>query len=89
MFHPLLGFKAQYHSLTMLVGSEFNEWRVLLYAPGVTIQGARQFSEAKAKEHALTVARSYIHDEIRQDLPVLSDVGWSPLAHDDWLIWKA
>jgi hypothetical protein len=88
MFHSLSGFKAQYHSLTLLVGSEFNEWRVLLYAPGVTIQGARQFSEAKAKEHALAVARSYVQDETHQDLPALPDVEWVPLAHDDWLIWR-
>ena len=43
------GFKAQYHYLTLLVISKFNEWRVLLYGPSMTIHGTRQFSEGKAK----------------------------------------
>lgn len=50
MFRSMSGFKAQYHYLTLLAISEFNEWRVLLYGPSTTIHGTRQFSEAKAKE---------------------------------------
>ena len=39
MFRSMSGFKAQYHYLTLLVISEFNEWRVLLYSPSTTIHG--------------------------------------------------
>ena len=82
------GFKAQYHYLTLLVISEFNEWRVLLYGPSMTIHGTRQFSEAKAKEHAIVVARSYIHDQKHEELPVLAEVTWVPATADDWVIWS-
>src|SRR5438067_2046347 len=34
MLRSMCGFKAQYDDLTLLVISEFNEWKVLLYAPG-------------------------------------------------------
>jgi hypothetical protein len=33
-----------------------NEWRVLVYGPAATIHGIYQFSETKAKEHAMAVA---------------------------------
>ena len=33
MFRSMSGFKAHYHYLTLLVISEFNEWRVLVYGP--------------------------------------------------------
>ena len=49
MFRSMSGFKAQYHYLTLLVISEFNDWRVLLYGPSMTIHGSRQFSEAKPR----------------------------------------
>jgi len=87
MFRSMSGSKAQYHYLTLLVVSEFNEWRVLLHAPGTFIQGTRQFSEAKAKEHALSVAHSYIHDQRHEDLPAPADMTWVPAAPEDWLVW--
>ncbi len=88
MFRPLSGVKAQYHYLTLVTVSEFDEWRILVYAPNVVIQGRRQFGEAKAKEHALFLARNYIHEEKHEPLPELSSVEWSPTAHDDWLLWQ-
>jgi len=81
------GSKAEYHYLTVLVIAEFNEWKVLLYCPATTIHGARQFSEAKAKEYAMAVARSYIHDHKHEELPVLSETTWAPTGPEDWLIW--
>jgi hypothetical protein len=81
------GFKAHYHYLTLLVISEFNEWRVLVYGPAALIQGAHQFSEAKAKEHALAVARAYIHDRKQEELPDIAELTWQPAAADDWLVW--
>ncbi len=88
MYRSLTGFKAQYHYLTLVVVSELNEWKVLEYGPGVTIHGTRQFSEAKAKEHALAVAQNYVHQERGEPLPVLAGVEWAPAAHDDWLVWR-
>jgi hypothetical protein len=70
-----------------LVISEFNEWRVLLYGPNGTIHGTHQFSEAKAKEHAVSVARAYIRDRQQQALPDVAELTWVPTAPDDWLIW--
>ena len=87
MFRSMPGYKAQYHYLTLLVVQEFNEWRVLLHTPTTTIVGTRQFSEAKAKEHALTIARSYIHDQKHEDLPALDEVAWAAAAPEDWLVW--
>ncbi|MBI4875808.1 MAG: hypothetical protein HY822_14325 [Acidobacteria bacterium] len=89
MFRSLSGFKAQYHYLTLLAVSEFDEWKVLVSAPGITIHGARQFGEVKAKDHALGIARQYIHDEKHADLPVLESVDWAPTGPDDWLVWRS
>jgi hypothetical protein len=87
MFRSLSGYKAQYHDLTLLVAQEFNEWRVLLYRPGMTIHGTRQFSEAKAREHALALAQSYVHERKHEDQPVLPEVEWQAAAPEDWLVW--
>ena len=89
MLRSMSGFRAPYHYLTLLVVSEFNEWRVLLHGQGATIQGNRHFSEAKAKEHAIALARHYVHEHKHEELPVLEDVKWEPAAHDDWLIWSS
>jgi hypothetical protein len=81
------GFKAQYHYLTLFVIAEFNEWRVFLLGPGTTIHGSHQFSEAKAKEHAATIARSYIYDQKKEELPVPAELAWAPITPGDWLVW--
>jgi len=86
MFRSMSGSKAQYQYLTLLVISEFNEWKVLLYGPSTTIHGVHQFSEAKAKEHAIAVARAYIHDRKQEELPDAAELTWVPAASDDWLV---
>jgi hypothetical protein len=87
MFRTASGFKAQYHHLTLLVASDFDEWKVVIEAPGVTIHGGRQLGEAKAKQHAVSMAESYIQEK-RQDLPLLEQVAWEPLASGEWLNWR-
>jgi len=88
MFRELKGFKAQYHCLTLLVASDFDEWKIVLHGPGVCIHGGRQFTEAKAKEHAHACARGYVHEEKRADLPVLEILDWQPLGPGEWLNWR-
>jgi hypothetical protein len=88
MFRTMSGYRAAYHHLTLLVVSEFEEWRVILHDGDVMIQGIRQFSEDKAKEHALAVARQFVHEYKHEDLPMLEAVNWRPTSHDEWLIWK-
>jgi hypothetical protein len=88
MFRSLSGYKAEYHDLTLLVVSEFNEWKVLLHGPNTIIHGTRQFSEGKAKEHAAAVARSFLHDRQHADLPAADEPAWQPATADDWLVWS-
>ena len=89
MFRTMPGFKAQYDDLTLLVVAEFNEWKVMLRGPGTIIQGTHQFSEAKAKEHALAVARSYVQDQKHQEPPPPAEEQWTPTNEGDWLIWRS
>jgi hypothetical protein len=88
MFRTLPGYKAQYHYLTLLVASDFDEWKVVIEAPGVTIHGGRQLGEVKAKQHAVAMAESYIQQEKHEDLPALEQVEWEPLAKGEWLNWR-
>ncbi len=88
MFRAMPGFRANYHYLTLLVASDFDEWKVLVQGPNVTIIGARQFSEARAKDHARSIAESFIHQEKHEDLPDLPQVDWTPLAQGEWLNWR-
>lgn len=87
MFRSMSGSKAQYHYLTLIVISEFNEWRVLLQGPDTVIQGTRQFSEANARQHAVSIARSYIHDQKHEDLPDPPETAWAPVGGNEWLVW--
>jgi hypothetical protein len=88
MLRSLSGFRAQYHYLSLVVVSEFDEWRVVVHAPDVIVQGQRQYKEAKAKEHALALAKQFVH-ELKQDtLPELPDVEWAPTGPQDWLVAK-
>ena len=88
MFRTQTGFKAQYHYLTLLVAEDFDEWRIVLHGPGVCIQGGRQFTGAKAKDHAQAVAMKYIHDQKHEDLLVLEQLEWQPLTPGEVLIWR-
>jgi hypothetical protein len=82
------GSKAQYHYLTLFVISEFNEWRVLLQGPDTVIQGTRQFTEESARRHAVDVARSYIQEQRREELPDVPPPEWAPCSADNWLVWR-
>jgi hypothetical protein len=88
MLRSLSGYQAQYHYLTLLVVSEFNEWRILIIGPGVSIHGQRQFSEAKAKEHAVALAKHYLHDRKKENLPELPEVAWEPASEESWLVYR-
>lgn len=88
MFKQAPGYKAQYHYLTLLVASDFDEWSVFLDGPDVKIRGMRQFSEAKAKDHARALAESYVREEKKEDLPVLQSLEWTPLSLGEWLNWR-
>ncbi len=88
MFREARGFKAQYHYLSLVLASDFDEWRIMAQGPGVMICGVRQFTEAKAKEHARTLASSFIHQEKHEDLPVLQELDWQPLTPGEFLNWR-
>jgi len=88
MFRPLVGFKATYMNLTLVVAAEFDEWRVILYAPDVIIQGSRQYKEPKAKDHALALARSYYQDVKKQAITAVPEPDWQPTGPQDWLAWQ-
>jgi hypothetical protein len=88
MFRSSTGFKAQYHYLTLLVASDFDEWRIVLTGPGLTIHGHRQFGEAKAKQHAVDIAEIYFRQEKHEDLPPMPQVDWAPLGAGEWLNWR-
>jgi hypothetical protein len=88
MFRTMSGYKSQVSDLTVLVISEFDEWRVLLHGPGTVVHGSRQISEQKAKEHAIAVAREYAHDRRHEDLPAATDWKWIPTTEEDWLVWR-
>ena len=88
MFRHSSGFKMQYQRLTLYVISELDEWRVFVQGPGLTIHGARQFSEGKAKEHARAIATSYLQDEKHEDLPDIETLEWQLVADGEWLTWR-
>lgn len=88
MFRSLPGFQADYHELKVLVVSEFNEWRVLVYGPGVSLHGAPQFGEEKAKLYGLNLAKKYLIEEKKQEVPEAEDVSWQPAGREAWLVWR-
>ena len=88
MFRPLSGFKATYENLTLIAVSEFDEWRVVVLSPTVVVQGQRQFTAPKAKDHALMLAKAYLA-EVRHAAPAETpDPEWRPTGSEDWLLWK-
>lgn len=84
----LSGFKAQWGYLTLVVVSEFDEWRVIVHAPGVILQGQRQYKELKAKEHAVEMAQNFVVDIKGEALPVSQELTWVPTTTHDWLVWS-
>ena len=88
MFRALTGFKAQCDDdVVMLVAADFDEYRVLLQAHGAIVQGRRQFTEAKAKEHACAMAASYLKEKCG-DKPFPASLEWAPFGSGDWLSWN-
>ncbi|HWQ56193.1 MAG TPA: hypothetical protein VN442_21075 [Bryobacteraceae bacterium] len=87
MFRSLKGFKAQYDDVTVFVAADFDEYRVLLQAPGTIVQGRRQFNEAQAKEHARTLAADYLKERLGTDT-ALQSLDWIPFGQLDWLAWN-
>ena len=79
---------AEYHDMTLLVVSEFNEWKVLLYGAHTIVNGTRQFTEVKAKEHAMALTRSYFLDRKHEQLPDGAELAWLPVTSDDWLVYS-
>jgi hypothetical protein len=86
MFRSFSGFKSYYQDFTLVIVSEFNEWKVLVYRRGVTIHGARQFAEEPAKKHALSITKEYIRGQNPEDCPHVQVPEWEPTSHDDWLV---
>ncbi len=89
MFRPLTGFKAQFQDLTLMVVSEFDEWRVIVYSPVVILQGSRQYTSAKAKDHAALLAKTYLSEVKQETVGDAQDLDWQPTGPMDWLIWKS
>jgi hypothetical protein len=82
------GFKAQYQDLKLLVISEFDDWRVLVYSPESIIHGTKQLGEVKAKDHAILIAQKY-YEEIKHTAPPAVELEWQKTDHDDWLVWRS
>jgi hypothetical protein len=87
MFSSFSGFKTHYGDLTLLVISEFNEWKVLAYKAGVIIQGGRQFTADKAKELAVTIAENYLREQ-GGGVAVAEAIKWEPTGKQDWMVWR-
>ena len=88
MFRALTGFKAQCEDLSLVVVSEFDEWRVIVHGPGIVLQGSRQYAQAKAKDHAVMLVRTYRHEIKGKDPQDMPEIDWQPTSEQDWLVWK-
>jgi len=88
MFRALSGFRARLGDMTMVVVSEFDEWRVVAYSPEVILQGQRQFKDTKAKEHAEMLVRKFYEEVRNQPLPDASEPEWQPVGPNHWMVWK-
>ncbi len=88
MFRPLSGFKAQVLGITLIVVSEFDEWRVVAFTPDTVMQGQRQFSAAKAKEHAWMLAKTYLAEIKHEAVGEVPEIDWQPTGPQEWLLWK-
>ena len=88
MFRPLTGFKAHYQDLTIMVVSEFDEWRVIVHSPNLVLQGQRQYNAAKAKDHASALVKAYLNDVKHEALADGQEPDWQPTGPEDWLVWK-
>ncbi len=87
MLRPLRGFKAKYQNFMLVVSADFDEWRVLAMGPGFTVQGQRQFSEAKAKDHALQAASNYLQSK-GEDVSAIAPPEWIALESGEWMDYR-
>jgi hypothetical protein len=97
MFRQAHGFKARYGDLLLMAAEDFAEWRVLIKTPTSIVQGTRQFSGDKAKDHAVLVAEKYRQDNeaaasaspgaAAAEAAVAVELQWEPLEPGDWLLW--
>ena len=88
MFRAAAGFKAQCRDLTVLVASDFDEWRILLRGPNVIVQGGRQFTEQKAKEAARLMTESFLKEHNGESGAAPGDFEWKPLDPGEWQNWR-
>ncbi len=85
MLRQVSGFKAECGPLTLFIASDFDEWRVLARTSDTLIRGGRAFSEAKAKEQALGIAKDYLA-EFGGQAP--EDLQWAEMRPGEWLNWQ-
>lgn len=88
MFRKSPGYKAHYQNLTLFVAPDFDEWRILVQGPSVLINAGRQFTEAKAKEHAALVVTQYYRDERHEDSSPEPGIEWTAIQEGEWLNWR-
>ncbi len=86
---PLAGYKARCGDFTMMVVSEFDEWRVIVHAPGVLLQGQRQYRDNKAKEHAVMLVKNFLTDVQGEASAEVPEPEWVPTTTNDWLVWSS
>ena len=87
MFQKASGYKTQRGPLTLMVESDFAEWRIWLQGPNTVIRGTREFSEEKAKEQALRIAEEYL-TEVGEEVSA-APPDWKALEPGEWLNWHA
>ena len=88
MFRKRQGFEAEYRGFSMVVTASFDEWRIMLKDADVVINGARQFSEQKAKEHAIYVADYYRREVQGEEDVDAQEIVWEELPKGKWLDWR-
>ena len=86
MFRQGSGYKAHCGSLTLLVASDFDEWRVLAQSSGTTIRGGREFSAEKAKAQAVQIANEYFAENSEESST--DGLEWFELEPGEWLNWR-
>lgn len=88
MFRDSAGFKAQYHGLTLVVAMDFHQWKILVRAPGVVIEGGYQPEKSAAERHACLIAENYVRQQKHQAFPSQMRLEWTPIEPGSWLTWR-
>lgn len=87
MFQHAEAYRAQFNDLTLLVAADFDEWRIIVRGPDIIVRGGRQFTGAKAKEHAIRVAEEYLRDVKGEAAEIPPDLEWQRID-GGWLNWR-